>query len=86
MKDEQTKARPEGEVRIGYIRAAIWRNEGKSGAWFNVTIDRTYRDENDEPRSSNTFGRDDLLVLAKVVDLAHTRVIELQREERTERD
>ncbi len=82
MKNEQARTKPATEVRLGNIRAAIWRNEGKNGAWFTVTVDRSYRDDNNEVHSSQSFGRDDLLALAKVVDLAHTRIFELQREER----
>jgi hypothetical protein len=84
MKNEQAKSKPAAEVRLGNIRAAIWKNEGKNGVWFTVTVDRSYRDDEDEFRSSNSFGRDDLLAVAKVVDLAHTRIFELQRDERTD--
>jgi hypothetical protein len=81
MNNEQSRQRPAAEVRLGNIRAAIWKNEGKAGIWYNATFERSYRDEN-EPRSSQTFGRDDLLVLAKVADLAHIRIFELQHEDR----
>jgi hypothetical protein len=69
---------------LGIIRAAIWRNDGKNGTWYNATFERSYREE-DEPRSSQNFGRDDLLTLAKVADLAHTRIFELQSEDRDDR-
>ena len=36
---------------------------------------------NSQWKSTQSFGRNDLLVLAKVVDLAHTRLFELPREE-----
>jgi len=79
---EQNKLRPVAEVRLGGIRAAIWKNENeKGGAWYNATFERSYRDE-DKHRSSQSFGRDDLLALAKVADLAHTRIFELQHEDR----
>lgn len=81
MKDEQAKARPTAVVRIGAVRASIWKNESKNGIWFSVTVDRFYRDEEKRPRSSSSFGRDDLLALAKVIDQAHTRILELSSEE-----
>jgi len=80
--NEQAKSKPASEIRLGNIRAAIWRNEGKNGAWFTVTIDRRYRNDADEIRSSQSFGRDDLLTAVKVLDLAHSRIFELQRQER----
>jgi hypothetical protein len=81
MKNEKAKTRPVAEVRLGCIRAAIWRNDGTNGTWYNATFERTYRD-GDEPRSSQNFGRDDLLALAKVADLANSRIFELQHEDR----
>ncbi|MCI0642564.1 MAG: hypothetical protein L0Y70_26090 [Gemmataceae bacterium] len=65
------KQKPAHEVRIGRIRATIWANENDNGVWYNVTLTRSYRD-NEEWKSSASFGRDDLLVVAKAADLAHT--------------
>ena len=76
--------RPAAEVRLGRVKAAIWRNEGTSGVWFNVTVSRLYND-GDGPgdwKQSHSFGRDDLPLVAKVCDLAHTRIFELQTAER----
>jgi len=83
MKNQQLKTKPAAEVRYGNIRAAIWRNEGKKngGAYFTVSIERIYRDDEDEFRTSHSFGRDDLLLLAKVADTAHCRIFDLQQEE-----
>jgi hypothetical protein len=66
-----TKKRPVHDVRIGSVKAAIWRNEGSNGPWHTVTFEHLYKD-GDEWKSSGSFGRDELLVLAKVADRAHT--------------
>ena len=79
---EQSKKRPVKELRIGVMRAAIWRNEGENGVWHNVTFERLYRD-GEEWKSSASFGRDDLLVLAKVADMAHTWIVETESAERS---
>lgn len=68
---EPAKQRPVHEVRLGRIKAAIWTNEGDNGTWYNVTVSRNYKD-GDEWKSSTSFGRDELLTLAKVADLANT--------------
>ncbi len=68
---EPPKTRPAHEIRLGRIRATIWPNQAENGTWYNVTVSRTYRD-GDEWKSSPSFGRDDLLLVAKVADLAHT--------------
>jgi hypothetical protein len=73
------KQKPVAQVRIGSIKAAIWRNDTGTGSRYNVTFQRLYKVE-DEWKSSESFGRDDLLLLAKVADLANTRIFELQQE------
>ena len=81
------KAQPVEEVRIGSVKAAIWRNETDTGPRFNVTLQRIYRTEDGKWHSTTSFGRDDLLTLAKVADAAHTRVMQLIGEQREqERD
>ena len=85
MAKKQNKVQPVEEIRIGSIKAAIWRNEGESGPRFNVTFQRIYRDEEKGWRSTNSFGRDDLLVLMKVADATHTRVMQLLGEKREQR-
>lgn len=63
--------RPVQEIRMGRIRAAIWENETENGTRFNVTVSRLYKD-GDNWKDANSFGRDDLLVVAKVLDRCHT--------------
>jgi hypothetical protein len=74
-----SKQKPVSEVRIGHIKAAIWKNETESGTFFNVTLSRLYKD-GDSWKSSDSFGRDDLLLAAKVLSAAHSRIYELQAE------
>ncbi len=75
------KQQPIAQVRIGAIKAAIWKNEAGNGSRYNVTFQRLYKD-GDQWKSSESFGRDDLLLVAKVADLAHTRIFEMQEEAR----
>ncbi len=72
---DQTKKRPVHEIRIGLIRAAIWRNEGSNGPWHTATFERSYKD-GDQWKSTTSFGRDDLLVLAKLADQTHSWVVD----------
>ena len=71
MAKQQSKARPVHEVRLGRIRAAIWENETQNGTRHNVTLSRLYKD-GEEWKDSTSFGRDDLPLVAKVADLAHS--------------
>lgn len=65
------KDKPVHEVRMGAVKAAIWKNDTESGVRFNVTFSRLYKD-GEEWRSADSFGRDDLLLLGKVADRAHS--------------
>ena len=63
--------RPAHEIRYGNVKAVIWCNQTANGPMHNVTVSRLYKDGDDWKESSG-FGRDDLLVLAKALDEAHT--------------
>ena len=66
-----TKIKPIHEIRLGSVRAAIWKNENHGVVRFNTTVTRLCRD-GDQWKSTDNFGRDELLVLAKVADLANS--------------
>jgi hypothetical protein len=65
------KTKPIHEIRLGSIKSAVWKNETETGARFNVTFSRIYKD-GDTWKSNESFGRDDLLLLAKVADNTHS--------------
>jgi hypothetical protein len=67
------RVQPVQAFRLRNVRAAIWANPGENGTTrYNVTVSRSYRDQEGNWHTSESFGRDDLLLLAKVADLAHT--------------
>ncbi len=69
---ERAKAHPVHEVRFGRIVAAVWENRSEQGGIrHNVTVTRIYRLQ-DQWRETQSFGRDDLLLVAKVLDCCHT--------------
>lgn len=69
------KTRPIHEIRLGRIKAAIWVNETQTGTRHNVTLQRIYRD-GEQWKSTDSFGRDDLPLVGKVADLAHSWIFE----------
>jgi len=88
MQDTMPKDKPTHEVRIGAIKAALWKNDTTNGVRYNVTFTRLYKDKEDgQWKSTDSFGRDDLLVLAKVADQAHSWIFQQSQEkEASERD
>ncbi|MDX1930564.1 MAG: hypothetical protein SFV81_28835 [Pirellulaceae bacterium] len=73
--------RPVHEIRLGKVKAAIWRNETDSGPRHSVTISRIYKTETGW-ESSFSFGRDELPLVSKVADQAHLWIY--QQSERNE--
>jgi len=67
--------KPAHEIRLGAVKATIWENDTAGGARHNVTVNRLYKD-GDKWKRTDSFGRDDLPLVAKVVDLAHTWIFE----------
>lgn len=65
------KTKPVHEVRLGTIKAAVWSNDTPNGVRFNVTFAKLYKD-GEQWVTTDSFGRDDLLLLAKVADLTHS--------------
>ena len=62
--------KPVHTIRLGAVRAAIWDNTTGENARFNVSFSKLYKDGN-AWKASDSYGRDDLLFLAKAADRAH---------------
>ena len=75
--------RPTATVRIGSIKAAIWQNQAGDRIRYNVTFSKSYRDAEAQWKMTHSFGRNDLLVLAKVAYQVHSRIVELEQGEET---
>lgn len=69
---EAPRPKPVHEVRLGRIKAAVWANEAENGVRYSVTLSRIYKDTAGAWQRSESFGREDLPLVAKVADLAHT--------------
>ena len=58
-------------IRVGRgIKATIWENTGKNGSFHNVTLSRTYKDKDGKFQDTASFGKDELLLVAKAADAA----------------
>jgi len=68
---------PIHQIRHRSIKAAIWKNQTAKGAMYDVRITRSYK-VGDEWHDTNSFGYDDLLVVAKLMYDAHSYVSALR--------
>ena len=78
-RSNDAKQKPVQEIRLGRIKAAIWANETDNGTRHNVTITRLYKD-GDEWKTSTSFGREELPLVAKIADMAHTWIYQQGQE------
>ena len=78
-RSNDAKQKPVHEIRMGRIKAAIWANETDNGTRHNVTITRLYKD-GDEWKTSTSFGREELPLVAKVADMAHSWIYQQGQE------
>lgn len=68
--------RPVHEIRMGAVKASIWKNEAKNGgSFYSASFHTLYRDPEGSWRRSSSFGREDLLLLAKVADEVHSYML-----------
>lgn len=73
---DENKNRPVHEIRMGAVKASIWHNESKNGgSFYTASFHSLYRDPEGSWRRSSSFGRDDLLLLAKVANEVHTYMV-----------
>ena len=70
---------PVHRLRIGSISAAIFENKTQDGkTFYNAQFDRSYRD-GETWKHTTSYGRDDLLILAKLADQVHSWIVDKQQ-------
>ena len=72
-------AKPAHKIRSGALTVTIWKNESEKGPWYSATPNRGYK-HGEEWKDSDSFAFDDLMTLAKLLDLAHTWILAQQSE------
>ena len=69
---------PVQEIRRGQIRASIWVDQTDQGVKHKVIFTRAYKTGH-HWHDTATFGRDDLLLISQVAELAHPGGEDLRR-------
>ncbi len=72
---------PVHEIRNGVVKASIWKNETAKGVFYNTTLERLYRQGKDW-KTSASFSRDQLLVVARVAQEANSWIYEQSKRAR----
>lgn len=82
--ETQDKNKPAAEFRINGVKAVVWENETRNGTMFNTSLVRVYKDKDDEWQETHSLGRDELLAAAKVLDEAHSFILDEERKQRSD--
>jgi hypothetical protein len=72
--NDKSAMKPAHKIRSGGLEVAIWRNEGEKGPWYSVTMSRSYK-QGEKWKQADSYAADDLLLLAKLLDQAHSWII-----------
>jgi hypothetical protein len=69
---------PAHKIRKANLQVTIWRNHGPNGAWYSVSPSRSYKVD-EGWRETESLGSEDLLPMAKLLDLADTWIMHQQQ-------
>ena len=71
-------SQPAHKLRVGALQVTIWRNHGERGNWYSVIPSRSYKQGDDAWKETDSLNADDLLPMAKLLDLADTWITHQQ--------
>jgi hypothetical protein len=74
----QSAQKPAHKIRNRALTVTIWKNSGEKGSWYSVTASRSYK-QGEQWKDSDRFDSDDLLPLAKLLDQAHTWIVNAEQ-------
>lgn len=75
------KAKPAHKMRHRALSVTIWKNDSDKGAFYSVTPSRAYKQGNGW-KETDRFDCDDLLPLAKLLDQAHSWIVNAEQAEK----
>jgi len=86
MTQETTGNQPEKKFRAGVISATVWQNQGQnkttgeSVAYRTISLQRGYKDKNDQWQNTNSFRINDLPRAAVVLQKAYEYLVTKQQD------
>ncbi len=84
--DKKETNKPVQQFRLHGISGSVFENRSEQGTpYFKVTISRTYKD-GDEFKTTTSFGRDDLPVVASIAYQAWLWIMERESQSRSDKD
>ena len=66
---------PVKKLRVGYVTATIWANEGPNSKFYTVEISRTYK-EGEDLKNTSSLGHADLLIAANLLQRSNDWIMQ----------
>ena len=85
--ENKTGNQPEKKFRAGAISATVWQNQGQSKktgdavTYRTISLQRGYKDKNDQWQNTNSFRINDLPRAAVVIKQAYEYLVTKQQED-----
>jgi hypothetical protein len=76
---EINMSKPAHKIRIGVLQVTIWRNHSEKGNWYSVSPARSYKQGDETWRETDSLGREDLLPMGKLLNEAHSWIVQQER-------
>lgn len=73
-------APPVAKYQDGLISVSVWENANDKGVFYSVTHERRYQDDKGEWKSAQSYPAYEIQTLRKLLDVAHTAILEAQAE------
>jgi hypothetical protein len=70
---------PAHRIRRGVLQVTIWRNTSDKGTFYSVTPSRGYKQGDDTWRETDSLNQDDILPMAKLLELSDTWIMHQQQ-------
>ena len=81
----ETKTKPVAKVQVGGVQIPIWKHESGKGSYYKAGIPTlSYRDEGGDWKIAKSYGDRELIHLTKAALIAHSKIVELMRQDRSE--
>ena len=68
--------KPAHALQDGPLKLTIWRNTSEKGTWYSANPSRSYRQGDETWKETDSLPFDDLLTMAKLLDQAHTWIVD----------
>jgi hypothetical protein len=69
---------PAYKIRRGALQVTIWRNTSDKGTFYSVNPTRGYKAGDETWKETDSLNQDDILPMAKLLDLADTWIMHQQ--------